>query len=232
MWTFSLWRQDTVPLWRTLVTDWRSFGACRPSDSIGTKGLNRNIDESKFLQLVLCQWAWSSRETLHVPYFAPTRAMLLSFFFPPSSFLSLPRPYLFLPLRFAHAQDHSSISRSSRFLVNSRPRIISRIISVLVVIVVLSYNRHSRWNPPRPNDDVTLVHDSPCRTTSGFLFPFVQNEKRAKGRAEGGGRGGTLETGARATVLNGIIAIKVVAFPRGRRVRAPASYRRRTNDLN
>lgn len=39
-------------------------------------------------------------------------------------------------------------------------------------------------------------------------------------------------TDARATVLNGIIAIKVVAFPRGRRVRAPASYRRRTNDLN
>lgn len=127
-----------------------------------------------------------------------------------------------------------------RFLVNSR--IISRIISVLVV-VVLGYSRHSRWNPPRPNDDVTLVHDSPCRTTSGFLFPFVQNEKRAKQGADsgggGGGRGGTsatdgvaMYTGARATVLNGIIAIKVVAFPRGRRVRAPASYRRRTNDLN
>lgn len=40
------------------------------------------------------------------------------------------------------------------------------------------------------------------------------------------------ERAVRATVLNGIIAIKVVAFPRGRRVRAPASYRRRTNDLN
>lgn len=39
-------------------------------------------------------------------------------------------------------------------------------------------------------------------------------------------------TDVRATVLNGIIAIKVVAFPRGRRVRALASYRRRTNDLN
>lgn len=73
-----------------------------------------------------------------------------------------------------------------RFLVNSR--IISRIISVLVV-VVLGYSRHSRWNPPRPNDDVTLVHDSPCRTTSGFLFPFVQNEKRAKQGADRGGRG-------------------------------------------
>lgn len=75
------------------------------------------------------------------------------------------------------------------FLVNSRPRIISRIISVLVV-VVLGYSRHSRWNPPRPNDDVTLVHDSPCRTTSGFLFPFVQNEKRAKGRTGGAGKAG------------------------------------------
>lgn len=73
-----------------------------------------------------------------------------------------------------------------RFLVNSR--IISRIISALVV-VVLGYSRHSRWNPPRPNDDVTLVHDSPCRTTSGFLFPFVQNEKRAKQGADSGGGG-------------------------------------------
>lgn len=55
-------------------------------------------------------------------------------------------------------------------------------------------------------------------------------------RGEGGrvarGRGEHRERAARATVLNGIIAIKVVAFPRGRRVRAPASYRRRTNDLN
>lgn len=215
---------------RTLVTDWRSFGACRPSDSIGTKGLNRNIDESKFLRLVLCQWTWSSRETLHAPYFAPTRAMLLSFFL--FSFSTL---FISLSISLFHSRAKSFHDLSIEgFLVNSRPRIISRIISVLVV-VILGYSRHSRWNPPRPNDDVTLVHDSPCRTTFGFLFLFVQNEK-----GEGqGGKGGTSGTdavamymGARATVLNGIIAIKVVAFPRGRRVRALASYRRRTNDLN
>lgn len=43
-------------------------------------------------------------------------------------------------------------------------------------------------NPPRPNDDVTLVHDSPRRITSGFLFPFVQNEKQDReGRGKKGG---------------------------------------------
>lgn len=206
--------------WRTLVIDWRS--ACRPSGSIETKGLNRNIDEFKFLQRVLCQWTWSSRETLHVPYFAPTRAMLLSFFL---FFLYLAHFFLLL---FSLTRKIIPRSLDPWFLLNSRPRIISRIISVLV-IVILGYSRHSRWNLPHPNNDVTLVHDSSCRTTSGFLFPFVQNEKR-QGRQER--KAGTLGTGARATVLNGIIAIKVVAFPRGRRVRAPTSYRRRTNDLN
>lgn len=90
------------------------------------------------------------------------------------------------------------------------------------------------------------MHDSPRRITSGFLFPFVQNEKSARRedrrrREEEADREAHREQAtaaaaaymdARATVLNGIIAIKVVAFPRGRRVRAPASYRRRTNDLN
>lgn len=74
-----------------------------------------------------------------------------------------------------------------------------------------------------------------------LLIPVRAERKagEAGGGQKGGGRGGTsatdgvaMYTGARATVLNGIIAIKVVAFPRGRRVRAPASYRRRTNDLN
>lgn len=111
-----------------------------------------------------------------MPYFAPTRAMLLSFF------LSLPRPYLFLPFRFAHAQNHSSIFRSSRFLVNSRPRIISRIISVLVV-VVLGYSRHSRWNPPRPNDDVTLVHGSPCPVLS--VASYSRSCRTKSGRRAG-----------------------------------------------
>jgi len=150
------------------------------------------------------------------------------------SFFSLSWSYLFLPLCFAHVRNYFSISRSRDF-----SWIPIRVSSSFFVVVVLGYS-HSRWNPPRPNDDVTLVHNSPCRTTFGFLFPFVQNEKRAKGMArwKGGWRGtlGTdgvaMYTGARATVLNGIIAIKVVAFPRGRRVRAPASYRRRTNDLN
>jgi len=206
-------RQDTVSF-EQLQTDWRSFGACRPSDSIETKGLNRNIDESKFLQLVLCQWAWSSRETLHAPYFAPTRAMLLFFF---SFFFSILIISLSTSLFRSRAKLFLDLS-IERFLVNSHPRII-----FILVVVVLGYSHHSRWNPPRPNDDVTLVHDSPCRTTFGFLFPFVQNEKRAKelARRKGGWRGtlGTdgvaMYTGARATVLNGIIAIKVVAFPRG-----------------
>lgn len=119
-----------------------------------------------------------------MPYFAPTRAMLLSFF----SLFFLYLAHISFYLSVSLTRKIIPRSPDPRFLVNSRPRIISRIISVLVV-VVLGYSRHSRWNPPRPNDDVTLVHDSPCRTTSGFLFPFVQNEKRAKGEA-GGGKAG------------------------------------------
>lgn len=45
-----------------------------------------------------------------------------------------------------------------------------------------------------------------------FLFP-VRAERKADERGA--------RRAARATVLNGIIAIKVVAFPRGRRVYAP-----------
>lgn len=120
--------------------------------------------------------------------------MLLSFFF--FSF-RLSTLLISLSTSLFRSRVKSFLDLSiERFLVNSRPRIISRIISVLVVVVVLGYSRHSRWNPPRPNDDVTLVHDSPCRTTSGFLFPFVQNEKRAK---QGAGRGG----GARRHIGNG-----------------------------
>lgn len=51
----------------------------------------------------------------------------------------------------------------------------------------------------RPNDDVTLVHDSLRRITPGFLFPFVQNEERARGRSGRGTLGTDSDVHGRAS---------------------------------
>lgn len=99
------------------------------------------------------------------------------------------------------------------FLANSRPRIILSFYrscrSLASSFSVIVATRRGK-NPPRPNDDVTLVHDSPRRITSGFLFPFVQNEKQDdEGRGErrvaarGGWRGGGRARTVEARIENG-----------------------------
>jgi len=104
----------------------RSVDACCTSDSIGTGVLKRNIDKSKFLQLVVCQWVWSSRETLHALYFAPKRERLFFSFFLFSAYIS---SCLFISLT-------KLLFEIEEFLMNFRLRIVSSTVLVLLVVVV------------------------------------------------------------------------------------------------
>lgn len=64
-------------------------------------------------------------------------------FFSPLSFLYPARISFLTSLFRSRAKSFLDLSIEG-FLVNSRPRIIPRIITVLVVVVVLGYSRHSR----------------------------------------------------------------------------------------
>lgn len=188
---------------------------------------NNNIEEANevLARFVPRQRGRSSRETQRAPYFAREREQRLAFFLDggkieggdgnrlPTGNPSLPRASAFRSLRC------SRVSREFLFparIQRSCPR---------------CYSGRPRSGIQSPNDDVTgarLFPSPDCITASSF-FPLDPCGTKSGERHR---RTTDVLTRARATVLNGIIAIKVVAFPRGRRVRAPASYRRRTNDLN
>lgn len=94
---------------------------------------------------------------------------------PLSLFLRLPSASIIIS---ATIPQYPSASRSRGFVSSEfRPRIAHPAHPPLRVLS-LSFSR--RGILLRPNDDVTLVHDSPRRITSGFLFPSVQNEKSAR----------------------------------------------------